>query len=107
MISFSQQPNPFGHFWGTFLFSRLIRFCQVILRIVTESGALAGGCLCGLPRSRADLVLRPEYGLTIQIPLASASSVQSNLKFAVYCRYGAAAAIHPIRNFRKAHFAFA
>src|SRR6266702_5427870 len=70
-------------------------------------GLLAGGCLCGLPRSRTDVLLAPEYGLTIQIPLASASSIHSNLKFAVYCRYGAAAAIHPIRNFRKAHFAFA
>src|SRR6266566_6466982 len=70
-------------------------------------GLLAGDRLCGDSRSRADLLLAPECGLTIQIPMASASSIQSNLKFAVYCRYGAAAAIHPIRNFRKAHFAFA
>src|SRR5439155_22351035 len=105
---FSPTAKSVPTIWGTFLFSRLIRFCQVIVRIVAQSGALlAGGCLCGLPRNRADAFLAPEYGLTIQIPLASASSVHSNLKFAVYCRYGAAAAIHPICNFRKAHFAFA
>src|SRR5262245_18433435 len=78
--------------------------CPNCLRLENLS---AGGRLCVYLRSRVDVFLAPECGLTVQIPVASPSSIQSNLKYSVYCRYSAAAATHPIRNFRKAHFAFA